>query len=297
MTTTLPGGPAPVPTLRRASTGRAKVRRSGIRAAWPAMVPFACIVFIAIFLVGVTPFSPTHVSGGPSIAPNATHWFGTDSAGLDVFSRVIAATRINLLIALMVSVLATVVGILLGLLLGMNEAAKGVRGQTAQVTARVIDLVEAIPGVVIGLIAVAFYGANIVTLTLAMAFILFPIQMRLTRTEVLRVRSEAYLDAARMKGMSETALTIRHVMPNASWGALENSSVIFAVSIILTAGLGFIGVGLPPPTPEWGSMLSRGASDAIAGRWWSAAFPAVALAVTVASVSLFAGALFRVGRR
>jgi len=261
------------------------------------LLPLAVIVVAAVFLVNVVPFDPEKVAGPSSLPPGPEHWFGTDSAGLDVFSRTIAATRTNLLIAVLVAAAATAAGILLGLLIGMNESAKGARGRIAQSSARVIDLVEAVPGVIIGLIAVAFYGANLVTLTLAMAFILFPIQARLTRTEVLRVRGEAYLDAARMKGMSEFALTVKHVMPNSSWAALENSSVIFAVSIILTAGLGFIGVGLPPPTPEWGSMLSRGASDALVGRWWSAAFPALALGLTVAAVSMASGAVFSNKRR
>lgn len=296
MTATLDGDAVTaIASARRASARRKP--KPGLRGSWPRLIPFAVIVLVAIFLVGVTPFSPIRVSGGASIAPNGTHWFGTDSAGLDVFSRTVAATRINLIIALMVAALATAGGIVLGLVIGMNESAPGARGRTAQTVARVIDLVEAVPGIIIGLVAVAFSGANVVTLTLAMAFILFPLQSRLTRTEVLRVRSEAYLDAARMKGMSEFALTVRHVMPNASWAALENASVIFAVSIILTAGLGFIGVGLPPPTPEWGAMLSRGASDALVGKWWSAAFPALALALTVAAVSLASSALFSARRR
>jgi peptide/nickel transport system permease protein len=87
-------------------------------------------------------------------------------------------------------------------------------------------------------------------------------------------------------------LTARHILPNSSWAALENCSVVFAISIVLTAALGFIGVGLPPPAPEWGAMLARGATDALTGKWWSAAFPTIALAVTVTAVSLAAKALF-----
>jgi peptide/nickel transport system permease protein len=237
------------------------------------------------------------VSGASSEFLGPEHWFGTDSAGFDVFSRTVAAARLNLLIASLVTLYATAAGIALGLLIGMNESARGLRGRAAHGLARLMDLAEAIPGVVIGLVAVAFYGASIMTLTLAIAFVLLPVQVRLVRTEVSRVRSESYLDAARMMGMSEFDLTLRHVLPNSSWSALENSSVIFAVSIILTAALGFIGVGLPPPTPEWGYMLSRGATDALVGRWWAAAFPAAALGLTVVAVSMASAALFRGARR
>jgi peptide/nickel transport system permease protein len=262
VTDIVPGGP-PTATMLMSTV---KVR-AGWRQKLPRLAPIAVLILIAAVGPSLLPYDPEKVVGSGSLPPGGEHIFGTDSAGLDVFSRTIAATGTNLMIALLVTVVATLVGIVLGLAIGMNESSGGVRGTLSRGTARIVDLAEAVPGVVIGLAAVAFYGANIVTLTLAMAFILCPIQIRLVRTEVLRVRSDAYLDAARMAGMSETELTVRHVFPNSSWAALENSSVVFAVTIILTAALGFIGVGLPPPTPEWGAMLSRGASDALVGRW------------------------------
>jgi peptide/nickel transport system permease protein len=224
--------------------------------------------------------------GGSSVAPNGEFWFGTDAAGLDVFSRTIVATRMNLLIALAVALLATVIGSAVGLVIGMNESRRGPVGWLARGGARVVDLAEAVPAVLLGLVVIALFGATPVTLAVALAVILSPIQIRLVRTEVLRVRKEAYLDAARIGGATEWALTVRHVLPNSVRPAWENASVVFAVSIIVTAALGFVGVGLPPPTPEWGSMLSAGAQDAVVGRWWAATFPALALAGTVAA---FAG--------
>lgn len=270
-------------------------RHRRLPSGWWMVIPPLLLILVAIVGKSLVPWDPERVAGPSSTAPNGDYWFGTDSSGLDVFSRVVAATRINLTIALLVSLLATAGGIVLGLAIGMNESRRGPLGWLARGLARVIDLVEAVPAVLIGLVVVAFYGASTTSLTLALAVILSPIQLRLTRTEVLRVRSEAYLDAARLAGLSERRLTRRHVLPNSSWAALENTSVIFAVSVILTAALGFIGVGLPPPTPEWGSMLSRGATDAIVGRWWSAAFPTLALAITVASFAGLARLLFRRG--
>ncbi|MCF7549998.1 ABC transporter permease [Pseudonocardia sp. WMMC193] len=257
-----------------------------------ALVPLALVVLVAVVGPFVVPFDPERVIGPVSQPPGAPYLFGTDSAGLDVFSRTIAAARTNLLIALGTTVGATLIGLVLGLTIGMSESGRGARAAVARGSARIVDLVEAVPAVLAGLIVVSFYGATGLTLTVAMSVILCPVQVRLVRTEVLRVRGEAYLDAARMQDMSEWELTLRHVLPNASRPALQNTSVIFAVSVILTAALGFIGVGLPPPTPEWGSMLTRGVSDALTGRWWSAAFPAAALAATVASVSLASRTFF-----
>lgn len=174
----------------------------------------------------------------------------------------------------------------------MNECMGGVRGHLARGAGRVIDFMQALPAIVIGLVAVTFYGANVATLICAVSFILCPVQMRLVRTEVLRVRFDAYLDAARMAGLSEFQLTLRHVLPNSCWPALENVTVLFGTSIVLLAALGFLGVGLPPPAPEWGSMIARGAAEASSGRWWAAGFPTLALALTVAGVVLSSAVLF-----
>ncbi|GAA1391299.1 ABC transporter permease [Pseudonocardia kongjuensis] len=286
--------PTPAPTPVPAPAARLAAVRGTLRRRW-RLIPLAVVVLAALAGPLFLPFDPERVAGPVGLAPAAPHLFGTDSAGLDVFSRTIAAARTNLLIATGTTIGATLIGLTLGLVIGMSESGRGIRAALARGSARVVDLVEAVPAVLAGLIVVSLYGATATTLTVAMAVILSPVQVRLVRTEVLRVRGESYLDAARMQGMDIGTLTLRHVLPNAARPALENTSVIFAVSVILTAALGFIGVGLPPPTPEWGSMLTRGVSDAISGRWWSGAFPALALAGTVVAVSTAAQAVF--GRR
>jgi len=240
------------------------------------LLPAGVFILIAIIGPSVIPWSATKVVGATDIPPNAAHYFGTDSSGLDIFSRVVAATRNDLMIAIATAIMATLAGIAIGLIVGMNESKRGPLGFLARGMSRALDLVQAVPAIVIGLV-----------LALALAVILAPNQGRLVRTEVLRVRSEAYLDAARMSGEGELAVAVRHVLPNASWPALENASVVFSAAILLTATLGFLGVGLHPPTPEWGSMISTAASDAAVGRWWPGLFPAAAI---VACVFAFAGA-------
>jgi peptide/nickel transport system permease protein len=272
----------------QASTGRsaASVHRRGRLNVALRLAPLTIVVLIAIFGPRLMSYDPRMVVDQPSLAPSGQHWMGTDASGLDVASRVVTATRVDLIIGVLVTVGATAVGIGLGLLIGMNESGRGPLGYLARGLARAIDLVQAVPAVIIGVVVVAFYGASASTMVIAIAIILAPLQARLVRTEVLRVRSEAYLEAGRVAGLGELRLTVRHVLPNASWPALENTAFLFGVAVILTAALGFLGVGLPPPEPEWGSMLAAGGSDASVGRWWSAVFPTLALVVTVASVAL-----------
>ncbi|MFT4011535.1 MAG: ABC transporter permease, partial [Nocardioidaceae bacterium] len=246
--------------------------------------PLALLVIIAVIGPAVTPYATDKTVGTTYLSPNGDYWFGTDGSGFDIFSRTVAATRLNMILAALVAVASTVIGAALGLLLGMNESRNGPVGATARALTRMLDLVQAVPAILIGLVIVAFFGTSNTTLVAAMAIILSPIQARLVRTETLRVRSEAYLDAARMAGRSELHLTFRHAMPNAIGPALLNISVMFAVAIIITAALGFVGAGVPPPTPEWGQMLSKGATDAQVGRWWVGMFPALALALSVAAV-------------
>ncbi|MGL3198868.1 MULTISPECIES: ABC transporter permease subunit [Curtobacterium] len=257
-----------------------------------ALVPAAVIVVLAVAAPLLAPFDPTRVSGPASEAPSAAHLLGTDSAGLDVLSRVLHGARYDLTIALAASLLCTAIGIAAGLVLGSAERTPGVGGLAARAGTRAFDLVQAVPGLLIGLVVVSFFGASVVSLTVAMALVLAPVQMRLVRVEVLRVRGEAYLDAARMSGQTELHLLVRHVLPNSTWAALENMAYLFATSILLTASLGFVGVGLRPPTPEWGAMLSAGTDDALSGRWWAAAVPAVAVMVTVWAFARAAHALF-----
>jgi peptide/nickel transport system permease protein len=277
---------------------RSKITSKRVRStvwSWAPVYPVAIVFLIAVIGPWIVPLSPIDVAGSPNLSPGGAFPFGTDSTGLDVFSRTIAAARNDILIATLTSLIATAVGILLGLLIGMNESRRGILGLVGRFLVRVLDLIQAVPAVVIALALVAVVGTSVTSLTIALAIILTPNQARMVRTEVLKVRTDAYIDAARMAGEREFALTMRHVLPNASWPALENSSLVFGASILTTATLGFLGVGLHPPTPEWGSMISTGASDAAVGRWWSFVFPAAALLIAVASFALAGHRIF--GRR
>jgi peptide/nickel transport system permease protein len=258
-----------------------------------AHLPLLLLVLVALVGPEVVPHDPVRVSGGPSVRPGAEHWFGTDSTGLDVFSRTVAAARTNLVIAALVAAIATVGGILAGLVVGLNEGKRGLVGLLARGGARVFDLVDAVPAVIVGLVVVALFGASELSLVLALGVILIPNQARLTRTEVLRVRGEAFVDAGEVSGLGRLEIAVRHIVPNASQPALENVSLVFGTGIVISAALGFLGVGLPLPTAEWGVMISSGAADLGMGRWWAALFPMLALVYAVTSVALAGGATIR----
>jgi peptide/nickel transport system permease protein len=273
-----PGGVEPRPA------GRARRRPRALTVA--RYLPATVVIVLLVAGPLIETVNPRLVAGLSSQPPSGTYYFGTDSSGLDVYSRTIAAVRVDVLIGLLVTLLSTAIGLFIGLLTGMNEARRGLAGGAARGVARVLDLLQAVPAIVLGLVVVTFFGANDSSMIFSLTVILAPIQARLVRTEALRVRGEAYLDGARMGGMSELHLTVRHVLPNSSWPSVENAPTIFGFAITLTAALGFLGVGLPPPTPEWGLMISTAASDAESGRWWSFTFPAVALTLTVLAAAL-----------
>jgi peptide/nickel transport system permease protein len=256
------------------------------------LVPAAAVLVIAVIGPLMVPYNPRDVVAPPDLAPGGQHWFGTDASGLDVFSRTIASTQNDLLIAVATVLVATVTGIAIGLLVGMNESRRGILGLFARGISRALDLMQAVPAIVVGLVLVGFFGASIPSLITSLAVILTPNQGRLVRTEVLRVRGEAYLDASRMAGDREITLVLRHVLPNAAWPALENTTLVFGSAIVIAGALGFLGVGLHPPTPEWGNMIAVGAPSAATGRWWSALFPAIALAITVFATSALGRRLF-----
>lgn len=249
------------------------------------ILPPAILLLVAIVGPLLVPYSPIDVVARPDQPPSAEHWFGTDVYGFDVFSRVVAATRNDLSVGLVAALLATVLGVVVGLFTGSNESRRGIVGGIARGITRGLDLFDALPQIVVGLVLLAFFGRDLMTLAVVCGLLMVPTQARVVRTEVLRVRTEAYLESARLAGESPLGVLVRHVLPNSMWPALENASYIFGIAVTVAAGLGFLGVGLPPPTPEWGAMIADGATAAAAGRWWSSFFPCLALAVTVVVMS------------
>jgi peptide/nickel transport system permease protein len=269
-----------------------------------AIVATAC--FLAVFGPVIGPYDPTMTTIDISMPPpalsevpglfvdwisgrleTAPHWMGTDASGYDIFSRVIAAPRTDLVIALTANVLSLALGVILGLMAGYF------RNLATEFLMRVSDVMQSFPVFISAMVLVALAGRSTTNIVIALAFVYTPIYIRLTRSEVLSQKTRGFIEAARAIGNPELTIAFRHVLPNSLTPALIQSSVTIGFAILLTAGLSFVGAGVRPPTPEWGLMISPGANQIILGEWWPSVFPGLAISLTVFGFAVVGNALER----
>jgi peptide/nickel transport system permease protein len=230
-------------------------------------------LLISLLAPIIAPHSPTHPFVGAVLAPPSRQFLlGTDSNGLDILSRLMWAPRIDLGIAVASTILAVLIGVPLGGFAGYFSGRRGLQGGLATVAMRIVDISQAFPVFVFALAIVAALGPHAVNLVIAMAFVNAPVFIWLTRSQVLAVRERAFVEAARCGGNSELRIAFRHVLPNALAAPLTQLSVVLGFSVLLTAGLSFVGAGIQLPTPEWGLMVAEGASTMITGQWWATAY-------------------------
>ncbi len=215
------------------------------------------------------------------------HWMGTDANGYDIFSRVIAAPRTDLMIALMANGLSLIIGVFLGLIAG------NFRNGATELLMRVSDVMQSFPVFISAMVLVALAGRSTTNIVIALTFVYVPIYVRLTRAEVLTQTARGFVEAARAMGNRELSIALRHVLPNSLTPALIQSSVTVGFAILLTAGLSFVGAGVRPPTPEWGLMISTGANQIALGEWWPSVFPGLAISITVFGFAVLGNALER----
>lgn len=219
------------------------------------------------------------------------HWFGTDSTGLDIFSRVIAAPRTDVAIAVGANALSLILGTLLGL------AAGTLRPWAGALLMRLSDLVQAFPVFITGMILVTLAGRSNGTIVLTLALLYTPIYIRLTRSEVVVQARRGFVDASRALGRSTRWIALRHVLPNALAPSLIQASVTIGFAILMTAGLSFVGAGVRPPAPEWGLMIAAGSDQLVQGEWWPSVFPGLAISLTVFGFAAFGNGLERLYAR
>ncbi len=251
------------------------------------LVVVVITVFLAMLGPYIAPYHPERALPGAGLQPpSAEHWMGTDVSGMDVFSRVISAPRIDLAIALSATVIAFVGGVLLGVISGFYAGARGVPRVASEAIMRGADILQAFPVFIFALALVGFRGPGTENVIVALAFLNIPYFLRVTRGAVFQVRERPFVEAARCAGNKEVRIAFVHVMPNALGPALANVSPGIGFAILLTAALSFVGAGVPKPTPEWGSMISIGAPNMMTGQWWTALFPGLALGVTVLGYAL-----------
>ena len=217
-------------------------------------------------------------------APSAQHLMGADAFGRDVFSRVLYGGRTTILASLSVVVLGAVFGVTLGLVAGYFGGAIGF------VIMRLIDLLLAFPGILLALAVSAVLGPGLVNGVIAIAAILVPVYTRLVEGATAEVRHLPYVDAAITLGAGPWRIILRHVLPNVSPGIIVLTTTWLGIAALWIAALGFIGLGVQPPTPEWGALLNDG-QNYITLAWWITVFPGIFLALFVVGVNLIGDGL------
>ena len=217
------------------------------------------------------PFDPLAVDFGQALLPpGAGHWFGTDDLGRDVLSRVIAAAHTDLQIAVMCVLIPFVIGSAVGLVSGY------VGGITDIVLMRLVDILWAFPFYVLVIAIVGSLGPSIANMYLAFALVAWISFARIVRGEVLILKQQEYVQAALLLGYSHGRILLRHVLPNAITPAIVFMMSDVVLTILAVTALGFLGLGIQPPTPEWGVMIAEGRNFIFDG-WWGSLFPGLAI--------------------
>lgn len=248
------------------------------------------LLLLQVVAIIFAPLLATHVptEANPLVSlqpPSAAHWLGTDVSGMDIYSRIVYATRINLLISVVAVAVAFVIGVPVGLLVGYY------RSWVSTAVMRVFDFIQSFPVFVLGMALVSVMGQEIWNVAIVLAVLFVPIFARLIRVEALSLRDRPFIAAARCSGATDGQIMFRHILPNALTPAIVQISISIGMAILLTAGLSFIGAGVRMPLPEWGLMVSVGSQQMILGIWWVALFPGLAIVFSVLSFALMADAL------
>jgi len=256
--------------------------------------PVTAFAFALFFLLALcaalgpalTPYDPLASDTANALTgPSAAHWFGTDQLGRYIFSRIVVATRLDLGIAMTAVALAFAIGALAGLAAGYYG------GWIDRIVGRAVDTIMAFPLFVLAMGIVAALGNTIVNIVYATAIINLPIYARVARSEANIRREAGYIEAARLSGNGEARILLAYVVPNILPIMMVQISLTLGYAILNAAGLSFIGLGVRPPTPEWGIMVAEGAAFMVSGEWWIAFFPGAALMVAVFCFNLLGDGL------
>lgn len=245
-------------------------------------------IVVAIFGPFVAPFGENEILANEARQPpSAEHWFGTDNLGRDVFSRVILGAREILVLAGLGTLLAVISGTLFGLLTGYQG------GWFDEIIMRTFDSLLALPALLLALLLLGTVGQSKYSVLIVLVVVYTPIVARVVRSVVLAVRPKAFVEAARLSGESQTRILFREILPSVLPTLSVESALRFSYAIFLVASLGFLGVGVQPPSPNWGLMVkeARTFSGLIP---WALFFPAAAISIVVIGVNLMADGIKQV---
>ncbi len=284
MTTAAATGAATIP--REISPGRRALDRLTRRRG--AMIALGVVVFfvvLALLAPGIAPYDPLATSWSTvRKAPTGVHWFGTDEIGRDVLSRVVWGTRASLLAGVVSVSISLAFGVPIGLLAGY------IGGWVDALISRMTDAMLACPFLILAIALAAFLGPSLTNAMIAIGISATPIFVRLTRAQVLHVKVEDYVEAARAVGNSHLRIALRHVLPNIVPPLIVQATLAIAAAIIAEAALSFLGLGQQPPAPSWGSMLNT-AKNYIDNAPWMAVWPGVSIFLLVLSFNLLGDGL------
>jgi len=285
MAAVLPVTTAPAP---RAEAGALRVAWRRLRRRRSAMIGLTVIaIFIvcALFAPWLAPFDPIETSwSAVRQAPSHAHWFGTDDIGRDVLSRVIWGTRASLL----AGVVAVSISVALGVPIGLAAGFAG--GAVDALISRLTDAFLACPFLILAIALAAFLGPNLTNAMIAIGVSATPIFVRLTRAQVINVKVEDYIEAARAVGNPPLRIALRHVLPNIAAPLIVQATLAIAAAVIAEASLSFLGLGQQPPAPSWGSMLNT-AKNYVDNAAWMAIWPGLSIFLLVLSFNLLGDGL------
>ena len=256
--------------------------------------PVTAFAFALFFLLALcaalgpalAPFDPLASDTAEALTgPSAAHWFGTDQLGRDILSRIVVATRLDLGIAVTSVALAFGIGTLVGLAAGYCG------GWIDRIVGRAVDTIMAFPLFVLAMGIVAALGNNVANIVYATAIINLPIYARLSRSEANVRRNAGFVEAARLCGNGEARIVLAQLLPNIMPLMMVQVSLTLGYAILNAASLSFIGLGVRPPTAEWGIMVAEGASFIVSGEWWVAFFPGIVLMAAVFCFNLMGDGL------
>ncbi|PIC63020.1 peptide ABC transporter permease [Sporosarcina sp. P13] len=237
------------------------------------------ISLIALFAPVITQFSPYELESTNRLkAPSATHWFGTDNFGRDIFSRVVYGARVSLVIGISVALITAVIGLFLGLYSAYYR-------KLDHVLMRFADGLMAFPSILLAIAIMAVMGPKAINVVIALVIVESPVVARVVRSAALVIKEQTYIEAMKAQGASAWRIIWGHIAPNILPSLIVQITYVFSVSMIIEAALSFLGAGIPAPSPSWGNILFDGKS-VIYSAWWMTVFPGAFLLLAVLSSNL-----------
>jgi ABC-type dipeptide/oligopeptide/nickel transport system permease subunit len=281
--------PAGAPAVARAASRPRKELLRRLRRHPSALIGGGVFVFMALVALLADSLSPFHPFEGYTlrdslIEPGGRYLLGTDDVGRDILSRMIHGSRISLTVGIVVQVISITIGTTLGLLAGYFG------GRVDDVISAVTTVIMAFPSLLFAIVVMAVIGPSIFNVFLALGLVNWPIVCRLVRGEVLSLKEREFVLAAHAIGAPSVRTMLRHILPNCAGPIIVIATLGMASAILAEASLSFLGLGVQPPTPSWGSMLAQG-RDFIHQAWWMTTFPGAAIFVTILGLNLLGDGL------